>query len=77
MFLSAEPIAQVRASGQVTMEHILSKGKEQVTAALEQATAAMSVGDEKKQASQQPKAEASQGAPLQTSSRHAMLVTSL
>jgi hypothetical protein len=42
------------------MEHILSKGKEQVTEALEKATAAMSVNDQSKQASQ-PKTDSSQG----------------
>lgn len=47
------------------MAHLLSKGKEQVVAALEQATAAMNVQDDNKQARQQPKAQTSQGTLMQ------------
>lgn len=53
---------RIRATAAFDMAHLLSKGKEQVTQALEAATAAMSVDEQKKPAGQQPKPESSQGA---------------
>lgn len=63
LHLLAEPVViQAQRPKSINiMAHLLSKSKEQVTEALSKATAAMNIGDQSQQQSEQPKSGPSQG----------------